>query len=75
MNVQKSLGFVLLLRFDVERVRNVYFDLCLIFAYKVFDAKGLTFTQSMMYHLYMLVSVDKIFEENLILNCIKQILD
>ena len=33
----------------------------LIFAYKVFDAKGLTFTQSMMYHLYMLVSVEKHF--------------
>ena len=47
----------------------------LIFAYKVFDAKGLTFTQSMMYHLYMLVSVDKHFKENLILNCTKQILD
>ena len=32
-----------------------------IFAYKVFDAKGLTFTQSMMDHLYMLVSADKHF--------------
>ena len=32
---------------------------CLIFAYKVFDAKGLTFIQSMMYRFCMLGSDDK----------------